>query len=130
MKRFVYYQPNAKDTRDEYGDCVIRALAKAMDKSWVEVYDTLVSIGRELQCLPNDKACLERWFAENGFVYSGVSNKKGTKRPTINSFAKSHPEGVYVVRVAHHLTTIVEGRYYDTWDCGDNAMYGYWYKTK
>lgn len=128
MKRFAYYQPNAKDTRDNLGDCVIRALTKAVGKSWVEVYDDLVPIGREFQCMPNDKPCVVRYLSENGFIYEGVSNRKGVKRPTIDSFAREHKEGVYVVRVAHHLACIVDGRYYDTWDCGSSAMYGYWHK--
>lgn len=130
MKRFIYYQPNNKDIKDNYGDCVIRALTRVLNKEWVEVYDDLVPYGREMQCMPNDKQCLERYLADNGFEYEGVSNRKGTKRPTIDSFAREHKEGVYVVRVAHHITAIVDGMYYDTWDSGDNSMYGYWYKIK
>ena len=30
---YKYYQPNKKDIKDEYGDCVIRAFTKALDKS-------------------------------------------------------------------------------------------------
>ena len=36
MKRYKYYQPNKKDLKDQYGDCVIRALTKVMDKEWLE----------------------------------------------------------------------------------------------
>ena len=128
MKRFMYYQPNNKDIKDNLGDCVVRALTKAVNKTWVDVYDELVPIGRELQCMPNDKVCVERYLSENGFAYEGVSNKKGTKRPTVDSFAKSHTDGVYVVKVAHHMVAVVDGKYYDTWDSGDNSMYGYWVK--
>ena len=124
----MYYQPNNKDIKDNLGDCVVRALTKAVNKTWVEVYDELVPIGRELQCMPNDKVCVERYLSENGFAYEGVSNKKGTTRPTVDSFAKSHQEGVYVVKVAHHMVAVVDGKYYDTWDSGDNSMYGYWVK--
>lgn len=30
--RWKYYQPNKKDLKDEYGDCVIRALCKVTGK--------------------------------------------------------------------------------------------------
>lgn len=128
MKRFVYYQPNTLDIKDSSGDCVIRALTKALGKSWVEVFDELVPYARELQCMPNGQPCFEKYVDDNGFIYEGVSNKKGTKRPTVESFAKSHPEGVYIARVAHHVVTIIDGQYFDTWDSGSKSMYGFWHK--
>ena len=65
-------------------------------------------------------------LAELGFTYTGVSNKKGSKRPTIDEFAKAHKNGTYVVTVAHHVVCVKDGKYYDTWDSGDNCMYGYY----
>ena len=126
MKSFEYYQPNIKDLKDNYGDCVIRALTKVTDKSWVEIFDELVPIAREYQCMPNGKPSYEEYLRRNGFTYIGVSNKRGTKRPTVSKFALKHKEGRYVARVAHHLVAVVDGRYYDTWDSGDKSLYGYW----
>lgn len=31
-RNYKYYQPNEKDLKDNYGDCVIRALTKVMSK--------------------------------------------------------------------------------------------------
>ena len=126
--RYKYYQPNAKDLKDTYGDCVIRALTKAVGKEWLEVFEGLVPYARELQCMPNGKPCYERYLTEQGFVYYGISNSKGTKRPTVQSFAKDHKEGVYVLRVAHHLVAVSEGYFWDTWDSGNKSLYGYWVK--
>lgn len=100
-----------------------------MDKEWIEVFDDLVPICREHQCPYNSKPCYSEYLTNNGFEYSGVSNKKGTKRPTVDSFAKDHPEGKYVLRVAHHLVALVDGIYYDTWDSGMKSMYGYYTKV-
>lgn len=127
-KEFKYYQPNQKDLKDTYGDCVIRALTKATDKEWLEVFEELLPYARELQCMPNGKPCYEKYLTDNGFTYKGISNAKGTKRPTVQSFAKEHKEGVYVLRVANHLVAVTEGYYWDTWDSGDKSLYGYWVK--
>ena len=127
-RNYKYYQPNKKDLKDEYGDCVIRALTKLTGKVWEDVFDDLVPIARELQCMPNGQPCYEAYLKREGFVYHGVSNAKGTKRPTIDRFAKDHPSGVYMARVAHHVVAIIEGVYYDTWDSGYKSMYGYWVK--
>lgn len=125
-KRFMYYQPNEKDLKDNIGDCVIRALSKAECKSWVEVFDELIPIAREKQCMPNGKPCYVEYLSRIGYQYTGVSNKRGTKRPTVSSFALSHKQGVYIAIVANHLVAIVDGHFYDTWDSGQKCLYGYW----
>ena len=127
-RNYQYYQPNAMDLKDDYGDCVIRALTKVTGTSWGYVFEGLVPIARELQCMPNGKPCYERYLLDRGFEYHGVSNAKGTKRPTVDRFAKDHPNGTYVLRVAHHLVAVVNGTYYDTWDSGHKSLYGYWEK--
>lgn len=130
-KRYVYYQPNAKDIKDEYGDCQVRALSKALGVSWLEAFDLTIPICREMQtytifggtCITGKPA-----LARLGFQYVGVSNKKGTTRPTVDSFAKDHPVGTYIAKVASHVVAIVDGKYYDTWDSGYKSMYGYYEK--
>ena len=91
MKRYKYYQPNKKDLKDKYGDCVVRALTKVLDKEWVEVFDELVPIAREIQSMLGMKIVYETYLKRQGFQYVGISNKKGSKRPTVESFAKDHP---------------------------------------
>lgn len=130
MKRYQYYQPNKKDLKDTYGDCVIRALTKVTSKSWLEVFDDLIPFARETQCMPNSKPAYENYLLSNGFEYVGVSNKKGTKRPTVDSFTKDHKEGTYILSVANHIVASVDGVYYDTWDSGSKSMYGYWVKKE
>ena len=127
-RNYKYYQPNKKDIKDEYGDCVIRALTRVTGKEWHAVFDELVPIAREMQCMPNGKPCYEKYLEKNGFKYQGISNKKGTKRPTVDRFTKDNAKGVYILRVAHHLVASVDGMYYDTWDSGYKPLYGYWYK--
>lgn len=125
-KRFKYFQPNKRDLKDEYGDCVVRALIAVTGMDWHKTFDSLCIIARELQCMPNSKACYERFLEKNGFVYTGISNKKGSKRPTVDSFTKDNKIGKYVLVVANHLVASVDGKYLDTWDSGYKSMYGYW----
>lgn len=127
-KNYKYYQPNKKDLKDNYGDCVIRSLTKALDMEWLKVFESLLPYAMELQCMPNGKPCYEKFLKDNGFVYVGISNKKGSKRPTVDRFAKDHKTGTYVLRVAHHIVAVVDGYYYDTWDSGEKSLYGYWEK--
>ena len=130
-KRFVYYQPNSKDLKDQFGDCQVRALSKALNISWVEAFDLIIPICREMQTYTIFGGTCEigkESLRKIGFTYSGISNKKGSKRPTVDSFAKDHPTGTYIAKVAHHVVAIVDGKYYDTWDSGQKSMYGYYEK--
>ena len=128
-KRYIYYQPNDKDLKDQVGDCQIRALSKALNLSWLETFDLIIPICRSQQTtaifsceLQKTKEAMEYL----GFEYHGVSNKKGTTRPTVESFAKSHPKGRYVVTVSHHVVAVVDGQYFDTWNSGYKSLYGYY----
>lgn len=125
-----YYQPNKKDLKDKYGDCVIRALTKALGMEWMEVFEELLPYAKELQCMPNSKCCYEKYLTDKGFTYIGISNKKGSKRPTVQSFAKNHKEGTYFLNLANHVVAVVDGYFYDTWDSGDCCMYGYYVKEE
>lgn len=132
-KRFVYYQPNKKDLKDKYGDCTIRALSKALDCTWLEAFDKTIPFCREYQCsnvfdLPLSEEKLI--FDKLGFNYQGISNKKGTTRPTIDEFAKQHKEGTFILNVANHEVACVDGKYYDTWDSGSCKLYGYFIKRE
>lgn len=128
---YKYYQPNKKDLKDKVGDCQIRAFSKVLDLTWVEAFDLTIPICRELQTytiFDCDLAKTREAMRRLGFEYTGISNKKGSKRPTVKSFAKSHPKGKYIVTVAHHVVAVVDGKYYDTWDSGEKSLYGYYEK--
>ena len=57
MNNYQYYQPSSKDLKDKYGDCVMRALTKVLNRTWLEIFDAIVPISRELQCPYNSKTC-------------------------------------------------------------------------
>ena len=122
--RNKYYNPNPNKL--ETGDCVVRALCKATEKDWDTIYKELFEIGFELKVMPNADEAWKHYLKELGFIEHKISNKKGSKRPTVESFASSNKKGVFVLRVANHVVTCADGYYYDLWDCGDSSIYGYW----
>ena len=128
--RFYYYQPNDKDIKDKQGDCVIRALSKALDKTWLEVFDELVPIAREHMWAMDNNLLVKELLTRYGFEYVPVKVKRGSRRPTVESFTKAHESGTFVLKVAHHVVASVDGLYYDTWDSGDCSMYGYMVKKE
>lgn len=125
---YQYFQPNKKDLKDKQSDCQIRALCKALDITWLEAFDLTIPICREIQSYTifggSDVKRVNESLKRLGFEYTGISNAKGTKRPTVKEFAKTHKTGRYILRVSNHVVAVVDGVYYDTWDCGYKSVYG------
>ena len=125
MSNYVKYNPNKKQKRA--GDCVIRALCKALDKTWLEVFDLLVIEARKQQRTISEKEVYEQVLFEHGFTYNKISNKKGSKRPRVFEKAKESVAPI-VMNVANHIVTAENGKYYDLWDSGIRCLYGYYTK--
>lgn len=129
---YKYYQPNRKDLKDKYGDCTIRALSKALGVTWIEAFEITLPYCRAYQCtniFDMPRKLVNEVMQDLGFVYFGISNRSGSKRPTVASFAKAHKHGTYIANVANHEVAIVDGVYFDTWDCGRKSLYGYYEKV-
>lgn len=123
-----YFNPHPN--KKEIGDCVIRALCKATDKDWDTMYKELFELGYEIKDLPNGDGTWKEYLKRNGFIKHSIKVTKGSKRPTVDSFSRSNRKGTYVLNVANHLVTVVDGYYYDTWDCGYKSLYGYYEKPE
>lgn len=80
--------------------------------------------------MPNADVCWKQFLLNKGYIQHNVSNKKGSKRPTVEGFSKDNKKGTYVMRVANHVVTIQDGYYYDLWDSGQRSVYGYWEKPE
>lgn len=129
--RYVYYQPNKKDIEDKYGDCTVRALSKALGVTWLEAFDAMIPLCREEQVSNIFNAPIKvkvRMIEKLGFKYHGISNKRGSTRPTVEEFARAHANGTFMVSVANHVVAVVDGKYYDTWNSGRCCLYGYYEK--
>ena len=125
---YKYYQPNQKCKKA--CDCVIRALTKACDAKWEDVYTRLCTIGLFMGDVPDAPDVYRKLLADEGFEIHTIKVTKGSKRPTVKSFAKEHKKGTYVLEVANHVVTVVDGDYYDIWDCGDKCLYRYHEKVQ
>ena len=126
-KIFVYYQPNKKDQKDETGDCVIRSICKATGKSWTEVFDDLCRYAREEQCLPNQPKAYTPYLQDLGFTYHSLKCRPRMK--TVKEFRKDFKgTAICNVKVGYgsHFVTVSEGQVFDTWDCSDRSMWGYY----
>lgn len=121
---WIEYNPNPLGIR--VGDCVIRAISKALDASWERIYVDLCVQGFMLGDLPSSNA-----------VWSSYLRHKAFKRHTIEDcpdcysvedFCKDHPKGVFVIGTGTHAVCVIDGCYYDAWQSGKETPVYYFEK--
>ena len=120
---YKYYQPNDKNKKA--CDCVVRALTKVCNAEWKDIYARLCTIGVFMMDMPNAPEVYRKLLADEGFQMNTIKVTRGSKRPTVKSFSKEHKTGTYVLEIANHVVAVVDGNYYDIWDCGDKCLYRY-----
>ena len=119
--------PTYKDgQRWTKGDCVIRAFALAANITWLEAFDLLAKRARETYDVPNSMSNYPQVLLDYGFKKKSVSVAKGRKRMTVEDFCKAHKKGHFCVKVANHLTAVVDGVCYDQWNPANKCVYTYY----
>lgn len=122
---FVFDNPNPQGSF--VGDCVIRALSIAMNKSWYDVYTDLTVTGLSMSDMPSSNR-----------VWAEYLKNKGWKRHvipdtcpycyTVRDFAGEHFKGSYILGTGTHAVAVVDGNYMDIWDSGDEVPLYYFSK--
>jgi len=123
---FKYYNKNPLNKR--VGDCVIRALSKALNKSWEDVYIELCVYGLYFADMPSSNATWGAYLLNNGFERHILPNTCPDCY-TIADFATEHPRGVYVVATGTHVVAVENGNIYDSWR-SENEIPIYYFKKK
>lgn len=63
----MWMKSNPNPGHKEAPDCVIRALAIALNKRWIDVYDDLCKLGRKEYNMPSADAVLGKYLYQMGF---------------------------------------------------------------
>lgn len=121
---FEYYNPNPMNKR--VGDCVIRAVAKALNWAWEDAYTALCLQGYVMSDLPSSNQIWGAFLRKQGFTRHIMPNDCPDCY-TVEDFCDEHPVGVYVLGTGSHAVTVVDGCYYDAWESGGEQPI-YYYK--
>ena len=118
---FIEYNPNPRLINT--GDCVIRAICKALDTEWEKVY-----MGLEKAMWGDTNAVWEKYLKEHGFEQHVIPDTCPDCY-TIADFADEHTIGTFIVATGSHVVAVQDGNYYDTWDSG-NLVPSYYFELK
>lgn len=109
------------------GDCTVRAISKALGKSWDETYIGLVMQGYMMGDMPSANHVWGAYLREQGFERQILPNTCPDCY-TVAQFAEEHPSGTYILALSGHVVCVQNGEWFDTWDSGSEIPLYYWQK--
>lgn len=127
MGEFVSYNPNPVGLK--VGDCVVRALSKALGQDWEQTYIDLCVEGC-LRCdMPSANAVWGAYLRRKGFEREIIPNTCPDCY-TVEDFCVDHPNGTYILALDGHVVSVVDGQYFDTWQSGREVPIYYWHRKE
>ena len=110
MAKYIYYNVNPRGERTE--DCVTRSISLASGRPYHEIQYKLQLVADLLDC---EKLCVTcyKHLIEDVFCFRRVN----CDDMTVGEFADLNPEGVYLIRMNGHISTVIDGCIIDIWDC-------------
>ena len=115
----MYKFLNVNQNNNFVNDCVIRAIAVAENRSWGDTYDDLSRIAKKNGILLDDVNFVEHYLDKR---YKRACHYS----KTVGEFAKEHRKGTYLITMQGHITAIIDGIIYDTFDCSNRRMWCAW----
>lgn len=100
-------------------DCTVRAISLAENKSWNYTYNKLSDLARSKGLMFNSVE-----FIEDYLDYNYLRECHTAK--TVGEFAYENQKGTFLVTMPNHITVVIDGIIYDTFDCSDRIMRCAW----
>ena len=121
----MFKEFNAHPKGIKTGDCVVRAIATATNKDYLECRRELNQKKHELGFSGyKDTLFLYKYLESNPrLIFKAV---KGEPRIKGSDFTELHPKGTYILKMAGHITACIDGVILDTWDCSYRSVYTAW----
>lgn len=121
MSRWKAY--NCNPLKRKVGDCAIRACALATDVSWDRAFDEICNIAYIKKDVLSANAVWGQYLTEHGF-----KRKEVERDVSVDDFCHIRDHGKYVLGLDGHVVTVIDGKYYDTWDSGYKRVLYFWEK--
>ena len=125
MWQYTNLNPKGKSV----GDCTIRAIGMATDRSWYDVYLDLCLFGMLMCDMPSSNAVTTAYLKKKGFRRHTISEEL-SEDYTVKDFCKDHPQGTFVIGTGSHLTCCIDSVLWDSWDSRNETAVYYFEKSE
>lgn len=113
---FHYY--NANPLGRNVDDCAVRAISLATEKTWDETYIELAEYSRKQGITLSETSFINKYLSER---YQRFCPPPQTE--TVRDFLNLNLSGRWLVTMSGHITCVIDGILYDTFDCSDRYIW-------
>ena len=123
--KFIRY--NANPSKRNIEDCAVRVISKATNQSWTETLQGLTELALVMHMMPNNIQVTTKYLRLRGWTWHKGDGRK---------MKDYHFKSTHVVRLSgrrpgkKHLTYCDDGAIYDTWNCENCRVDGYFNPPK
>jgi len=114
---YTYYNNNPYNRHID--DCSIRSISLLTNRDWHIVYDELGDFANDRGLMMDSVESIEEYLDDRYPRECHYSKSVG-------EFAMEHPYGRYAVTMPNHITAIIDGTIFDTFDPSDRIMRCAW----
>lgn len=123
----MYQEYNPNPVGRKVGDCAVRAVAKALGKTWEQSYRLITDAGYRMGDMPSSDSVWGAVLRQHGFYRRSIPNSCPDCY-TAEDFCRDHPVGTYVLGFGGHVATVKDGVLYDSWDSLNEIPVYVWYR--
>ena len=114
---YKYY--NANPNNRHIDDCTLRAISLLTNRPWHEVFDELSYLANKDSLMMDSVVFIEDYLDDR-------YQRECHYSKTIGEFAEEFHYGKYAVTTSGHITAIIDGTIYDTFDPSNRIMRCAW----
>ena len=121
------YNPNPQGKRT--GDCVVRAISKALNQDWEKTFLDLSIQAYAMADLISSNSVWGVFLKNKGWSRELIPTECADCY-TVERFCEEHPKGTYLLAISGHLACVEDGILYDAWNSLQEIPVYYWYKKE
>ncbi len=122
---FREFNPNPVGRR--VTDCAVRAVSLAIGKDWETTYLIIALAGMQMGDMMEINSVWGSVLRQNGF-YRKALPETCPDCYTVRDFSRDNPKGTFLLGMDRHVVTVIDGDWFDIFDCGDETIFYFWYR--
>ena len=121
----MWIRCNPNPLGKQTSDCVVRAIAIALEQSWKRTFRDLCDLGEIEAEMPNTNSLWGLYLKHKG-AEQFLLPESCPQCITVRAFCERFPEGTYVIGTGTHAVCCIDGDYYDSFDSGSESPAYFW----
>lgn len=122
-----YVEVNPNPFGRDTGDCVIRAISIAENRSWDDVYLDMMVRGFFEKDMVETNGFWNAYLKDLGYTRHIIPDTCPDCY-SVRQFADDNPQGIFILGTGTHAVAVIDGNYVDAWDSGNKIPIFYWRK--